>query len=292
MVKNEFGISGGSHERIKASLPIGDEPPKVPSTTPMATRVLDRKADELSEAIHSKFMELLSDKVAEKDGHLTAQDLQEMSDDFRRNMDDIKTVFMEAVESFTRAQARSRDDSERKNVFARLMVQKFAHQLVDDRELKRHPERLSRRMLPGFMNALYTMVGTQKQVDFEKQTKAIIHTARTDGNGEVDWEDVYRTPGARMIMLGAEIEMAQHFSAADKRIEWLMAMINSNLIPGQAGLPGADWEMTREAAVRLLGDVFSDLRAALRDSRTREKIRSKLGYDMIVLLDDVATRFT
>jgi len=274
-----------------APLAIGDEAPKSDSISPAATRTLDRNADELADAIHSKFMKLLSAKIAENDGHLTPDDLEEMSDEFRRNLDDIKTVFMDAVVSFTRAQERSRESSERGNSFARVMVHKFAHQFVDDSNLRHHSDGLSRRMLPGFMNALYTMVGTQKQFAFEKQTKAIVDKARQNGDGEIDWDAVYESPRTRMITLGAEIEMAQHFHETDKRIEWLMAMINSNLIPGEPGLPGADWEITKDAVVRMLGDVFSDLRSALHESRTREKIRTKLGHDMIVQLDQVAMQF-
>jgi len=291
MIKNHDNVSAGSHGEVRTFPPIGDGLPKKNTTSPAAKRALDRKADDLADAIHSKFMKLLSDKVAEKDGHLTPDDLEEMGDEFRQNMGDIKTVFMDAVESFTRAQERSRESSERGNSFTRIMVHKFAHQFVDDSKLRHHSDGLSRRMLPGFMNALYTMVGTQKQFTFEKQAKAVVDKARQDGDGEIDWEAVYDSPRTRMITLGAEIEMAQHFRESDKRIEWLMAMINSNLIPGEPGLPGADWEMTKDAVIRMLGDIFSDLRSALRESRTREKIRTTLGHDMIVQLDNVAMQF-
>ncbi len=291
MVEQDQTISGSTYEGIRAALPIGDAPPPKRKVTPAAVRSVDKKADELAESMHTRFMKLVSDKVAEKGGHLTADDVEEMGEEFRRNMGDIKSVFMEAVESFTRAQEKSRDASERGNIFTRLMIHKFEHQFVEDRKLRQHPDRLTRRMLPGFMNALNTMVGTQKQAEFEKQAKAVANKARADGNGEIDWEDVYKTSAARMISLGAQIEMAQHFREPDKRIEWLMAMVNSNLIPAEIGVPGADWEFSREAAIRLLGDVFADLRTALREPRTRDKIRTKMGHDMIVLLDEVAMQF-
>jgi hypothetical protein len=291
MVDSDLHITGQTYASIRDALPIGDAPAKKRPASAAGSRALGKKADELAEAIHSKFMKLLSDKVTENEGQLSAKDLEDLSDEFRQNMGNIKTVFEQAVESFTRAQQKSREDSERGNMFTRMMVHKFEHRFIEDRNLRQNPDGLSRRILPGFMNALYTMVGTQKQQDFEQKAQAIIKQARIAGDGEVDWDDVHQTSGARIITLGAEIEMAQHFRESDKRIDWMVAMVNSNLIPLDEGMPGASWEFSREAAYKMLVDIFADLRIALRDNRTRTKIRDKLGHDMIVLLDDVATQF-
>jgi len=301
MIKTDQGTSGNSISNMRDSLPIDGEPPKAKPAgakptrakpaRDVADRAIDRKADDLSDAIHAKFMTLLSEKVAEKGGHLSADDVAEMGEEFRRNMDDIKIMFVEAVESYSRAQERNREEIERGNAFTRLMVHKFEHQFAEDRKLDDNPHNLSRRMLPGFVNALYTMVGTQKQAEFEKQAKAIIQTVGKDSNGEVDWDKVYKTPGARMISLGAEIELAQHFKKADKRIDWLLAMVNSNLIPIDDGLPGSDWKFTRAGANQVLRAMFSDLQITLKDKIVREKIIKKLGPDTMDVLDTVADRF-
>jgi hypothetical protein len=261
------------------------------NTSHAARRSVKRKADEFSDALHEKFMTLLNEKLEETGGHLTADDVTKMGEDFRTNLDDIETVFMEAVESFSRAQLKSRDGNERGNIFVRLMVHKFEHQFVQDRELDRSEEALSRRMLPGFQNALKTMVGDQKQNEFEKNAKIIVKQVHDGSDGEVDWSKVFNSSNARMITLGAQIEMAQHFREAEKRVDWLVAMVNSNLIPVDEGKPGADWSLTRPAALKMLSAVFSGLRGNLKNLNTREKIIRKLGPDIIDLLDDVAERF-
>ncbi len=260
-------------------------------TSAAATKSVQKKADEFSDALHAKFMSLLNAKIEEKGGHLTPDDVTQMGDEFQRNLGDIQTVFMDAVESFSRAQMKARDGNERGNVFVRLMVNKFEHQFVPDRHLNNDADVLSRRMLPGFQNALKTMVGTQKQAEFEKSAKSIVRQHQESGDGEVDWTTVFQSSSARMIALGAQIEIARHFQEAEKRIDWLVAMVNSNMISIESKLAGADWQFTRDAALKLLSLVFTGLHDNLNNQNTREKIIRKLGPDMIVQLDKVAERF-
>jgi hypothetical protein len=135
------------------------------------------------------------------------------------------------------------------------------------------------------------MVGTQKQAEFEKNASNTVKKLHHGGDGEVDWAKVFESSNARMITLGAQIEMAQHFQEAEKRVDWLVAMINSNLIPVDEGRPGADWVFTKTAALRMLSAIFSGLQGNLYNQATRKKITNKLGPEMIDLLDDVAERF-
>jgi len=258
---------------------------------PADGKILSEQADELADVLLSRFMTLLRAKVTERNGHLSAADLDQMGNEFRDSMDNIKEIFLEAVESCARSKEQSRMEAERGNLFTRLMVHKFEHRFVSERQLFQNPQALSRRILPGFMTALYTMVGTQKQEEFERRAEEMAKNMRARGTDDLDWAEVYRTSAARMIALGAEIEMAQHFREAEKRLDWLQAIINANLISVDENFPGADWQFSREAAVRMLRDIFSDLRATLDHQPTRQKIRNKLGPDVIKVLDDVTTRF-
>ena len=57
----------------------------------------DQHAEELGEAMHAKFMHLLNAKMKETDGHLTAEDVEEMGEEFRENLEEIKTAFVSAA---------------------------------------------------------------------------------------------------------------------------------------------------------------------------------------------------
>jgi len=249
------------------------------------------KIDQLSNTLQRKCHKLLADKVAENGGHLSEDDVNMLAKAFHHTVDAFKIQITEAVEAFAQERHCSKGYNQRTNSFIRLMVHNFEHQFANDHDLKAHSDCLSRRMLPGFINAVHAMVGTQNQIEYMEQSQAITAKVRTRGDGKVDWQDVYQTPGARMISLGAQIEIAQHFRQPDKRIDWLISMINSNMIPGDEAQGDVDWQFTRDAADRMLAAVFSDLRVALDNNATRQKIRATLGKDIVAVMDSVVGRF-
>jgi hypothetical protein len=256
-----------------------------------AAASVEDHADELGEALHTKFMQLLNDKISETDGHLTPADVVEMGEEFKTQLEDIKTSFLAAVESYTLARERSRIDSVRTHLFTRLMVRKFEHRLRDERTLKEHPEFLSRRMLPGFGTMLSMMFGKPKLASYEKRIKAVAERLSHENGGQIDWEQFYREPEIKKLALRAEIEIAQNFQNINKRMDWMVAMINSNLIPADDQWIGSEWAFNDTAAAKLLTSLFVDLRAALKNPNARQRFSETLGADAVVTLDQVALRF-
>ncbi len=251
----------------------------------------DQHAEDLGEAMHAKFMHLLNAKMEETGGHLTPEDVEEMGEEFRDNLDDIKTAFVKAVESYTLARERGRIDSARTHLFTRLMVRKFEHRLRDERTLREKPDYLSRRMLPGFANMLSMMFGKPKLADYENRIKIVTDKMRNANGGHIDWEEFYRTPEIKKLALRAEIEIAQNFRNIDKRFQWMVAMINSNLIPADDIRTGAEWTFNDAAATKLLTSLFADVRAALKNPNARERFTATLGEEAVGMLDNVALRF-
>ncbi|MEK9752048.1 MAG: hypothetical protein VW338_02400 [Rhodospirillaceae bacterium] len=252
---------------------------------------VEQEADDLGEALHAKFMSLLTAKIEEKDGQITADDVQEMGDEFRENLEDIKTAFLKAVKTYTLARKRRRVESARSDHFTRLLVRKFEHRFRDERKLQADPSYLSRRMIPGFSNMLSLMFGNPQLASYEKRVNAVIERLKHENRGELDWEMFYRSPEIKKLMLRAEIEIAQNFRNVEKRLTWMVAMINSNLIPADEHLMGTEWTFNEEAATRLLAALFSDLRAALRNENARDRFAESLGNETITTLEKVAARF-
>ncbi len=252
---------------------------------------VEQQADDLGEALHAKFMNLLTSKIEEKGGQLTADDVEEMGAEFKENLADIKAAFLNAVESYTLARERRRVESARHDHFTRLLVRKFEHRFRDERKLQTDPTYLSRRMIPGFTSMLSLMFGKPQLASYEKRINAVIERLKHEGGGEMDWEQFYRSPEIKKLMLRAEIEIAQNFRNVDKRLTWMIAMINSNLIPADDHLMGTEWTFNEEAATRLLAALFSDLRAAMRNENARERFADSLGSELMGTLDKVAQRF-
>jgi hypothetical protein len=275
-----------------ASASSDDDPALQQRLSKEAAASVDDHADDLGEALHAKFMQLLNNKISETGGHLTPSDVEEMGEEFKIHIEDIKTAFLAAVESYTLARERSRIDSVRTHLFTRLMVRKFEHRLRDENTLKQHPEFLSRRMLPGFGIMLSMMFGKPKLASYEKRIKAVAERLSHESGGQIDWDQFYREPEIKKLALRAEIEIAQNFQNIDKRKDWMVAMINSNLIPSDDQWGGAEWTFNDDAATKLLTSLFVDLRAALKNPNARQRFSETLDADTIVTLDQVAQRFS
>jgi len=277
----------------------GGEIPCTPEMNPalmqrladQAARSVDEQADDLADAIYTKFMSLLTDKITENGGTLTMDDVAEMGDVFRTQIGDIKETFLSAVETYVQARDKNRVSSERGNIFNRIMVHHFEDRFTNEETLIEKPDLLSRRMLPGYYSVLSMMFGPPKLARYEQQAKAVVGLLRKGSSGELEWDDVHQSTEAKRLTLRAEIDIARHFKDTEKRLDWMVAMINSNMIPLEDGRLSSGWNFTREAAEGLLAALFSNLRAAMKDEATRQKFADELGGDTVMVLDAVTKRF-
>ncbi len=251
-----------------------------------------RHAEELGEALHAKFMQLLNDKVRETDGRLTPDDVDEMGAEFRRELETIETVFLKLVETYALAQTDRRPEQDRSQFFYRLMVGKLSDRFADERTLRSHPDLLSRRMLPGFFSMLSLMFGRPRIEDYEQRMQKLVDQHQANNNGQVDWDELERSPEARRISLRAEIEIAKFFSNIDKRFDWMIAIVNSNIIPPDDRHPHEPWAFNTDAAEALLAGLFRDVRPALENQSSRETFVARMGADTVATLDRVVQRFS
>ncbi len=249
-------------------------------------------ADELGELLHTKFIQLLAEKVRDNKGQLSASDIVDMGDEFRKEIVNIKDAFVKAVESYAMARQKKYTSQTRSNLFHRLLVRNFERQFTDEKTLEKRPDMLSRRMLPGFFNMMMLMFGKPKLAEYEKRMTKLIERLQRDREGEIEWEDIYNAPEARKISLRAEVEIAQYFRDVDKRLSWMVAMVNSNLIPPPDNRTGTAWVFNEEAAKNMLGGLFSDLRLAMNDQNSREAFAKQMGLDVVENLDTVVERFS
>ncbi len=264
---------------------------QVPDADP-ATQHVREQALELGEALYAKFIQILTDKVDENDGAIDADDIAAMGQEFRKELESIETAFLDAVETYTEAQLQPRTEESRSHCFQRLMIHNFAERFADERALRDQPELLSRRMLPGFFSILTLMFGQDRLADYETRAHGVIDAVRGDGDGPIDWDAAYASPAARRLCLKAEIEIAQFFVQTDKRLQWMIAVINSNLIVLDADPTHDSWTMTTPAAEKLLASLFKDLRGALMRDQTRAKISERMGTASLNLLDVIMKRFS
>ena len=219
-------------------------------------------------------------------------DIDAMGQEFRAQLVTIEAVFVKAVEDYARGQVQPREEKSRTNHFQRLLIHNFEHRFANETDLPEQSEKLSRRMLPGFFNMLQLMLGERRLAQFEKNAKDVVSKLRDKNSGTVDWSEVYRSPDARKLCIQAEIEIARHFTEMEKRLNWMVAILNAHLIPADKRTHSHGWVMNTRNAELMLSALLRDLRAALSNQKARAKMEDKLGQQTVTLLHTIAQRFS
>ncbi len=240
-------------------------------------------ADELGDAIHERFMSALRDKLIANDGYLSDDDVEEMSQGLRDQLSDIREIFLDAVDTHARSRVTRRETADRKQGFKRIMVSKFENRFAPEHVVARQPDRLSRRMLPGFFSAMSMLLGSEKLRRYEERAGTVAGALRNRLGDDFTWDSVYRSTDARKIGLRALIDISWHFRNLDKRVAWLTALINSNIIP-QPGGPAEDWALTEDTARLMLRDLFGDLVTTLSNKAAHDALVRELGRERVTAL--------
>ncbi len=281
--KSNTAISDGHDIRDQGSATLNER------SAGRSTQSIHQHAEELGEALYAKFMHILKKQAPEK---LTEADINAMGQEFRAQLVTIEAVFVKAVEDYARGQVQPREEKSRTNHFQRLLIHNFEHRFANETDLPEQSEKLSRRMLPGFFNMLQLMLGERRLAQFEKNAKDVVSKLRDKNSGTVDWSEVYRSPDARKLCIQAEIEIARHFTEMEKRLNWMVAILNAHLIPADKRTHSHGWVMNTRNAELMLSALLRDLRAALSNQKARAKMEDKLGQQTVTLLHTIAQRFS
>lgn len=280
-----------SKDAVTASA-LGSRPAAKPAPRELVNTVdpsqpIEDQADDLADMIHERFMTLLNDRLAETGGSLNSDDVEELSREFRENLGDIREVFVNAIETQTQAEIPNRDEVERASTFERLMVQRFENRFAPDHLVAKDPSKMSRRMLPGFFNALSLLLGPRRMGRYQEKSTLVRNVMKDKLGTEFSWTKLYTSSHARKIALRAQIDIAKHFDNVDKRVAWLAALVNSNMLPTDPGRPSAGWSFSEDAGRQLLRDMFSDLAAAVSNAGTCEALERELGQEGVAQIRGV-----
>ena len=251
------------------------------------TSPLEEQADDLADMIHERFMRLLNARLEQTGGSLNEDDVEELSHEFRDQLSDVREVFLNAVSSHVQSTQREREHNERQATFERLMVHRFENRFAPDHVVAKDNSKLSRRMLPGFFNALTLLLGPQKLNRYKEKSSLVKNVLKDKLGDDYSWSKLYASPHARKISLRAQIDIAKHFENLDKRIAWLVALVNSNMIPTDDHRPAAGWSFTDSAARQLLKDLFADLAAAMGNKGAKDALERELGTDSVAAIRTV-----
>ena len=112
---------------------------------------------------------------------------------------------------------------------------------------------------------------------------------REHGDG-FPWETVYGDPRMNELAFDALVAMASHFNEPDRRLTWLLRVINDHLGPPQIereGVASRAWRLDKRQLCRVLDALFADVRAALDTEIGKLRLTKAYGGDAVAKLWDV-----
>ena len=161
----------------------------------------------------------------------------------------------------TQAREARQWESARRNPFDRILTKPFAH-LFPSRQGDDGGGVLSRRLLPGFHLAVDKMIGPALFEQCQRKSQGIIERHRQPDGG-IHWTGVHADPETQALCGDALVVVAQYFGHFERRRDWFMAVVNSNLAAVPAGAPDAYWRLTEHGFAELMRALFGDLAARI-----------------------------
>lgn len=230
---------------------------------------------DMSHALIMDFVRMLEDEAARQSGKLDLATLRSMADAFleRHRSTAAPPKFCLSLHNALMW------DERRRHPFERLLVKRFAHLLPartgDDGV--RDGAVLSRRLIPGLMTAIVTMIGFDAYHEAEELTRGLVDRQRAAGAMPVNWEHVAHEPEVELLMDRMLATVAGHFAQFDKRVQWLVSVVNSHLGPRPPEDGSVVWAMGERKAIALLSALYKDLRRRLRDDPAG--LEAEVGHD-------------
>lgn len=190
----------------------------------------------------------------------------------------------DAVEKLVTVKQAKTSGQARKNPFERVLVQRLAHLFPRKGELDLDGNQVSRRALPGIFHAMEMMIGHDRLSEHRERTDQLIETLTSEGNGDVDWDQVYDDPRANEMVDDVLAGGLAYFDSPQERIEWFQHLINANLAPAEhyafEGEQAALWHLSEKAAEQMLTALMTPLYNRARGDEKAE-IAKKYGPDAL-----------
>lgn len=113
---------------------------------------------------------------------------------------------------------------------------------------------------------------------------------RDEHGDDFPWETVYRDPRMNEVPFDALVAMATYFDEPDRRLSWLLRVINEHLGPPQIereSTASRSWRLDESALCQVLDALFADVRKALDTETGILRLTKTYGGDGVAKLWDV-----
>lgn len=228
-----------------------------------------------------------ADQIATHNGRpLTSRELQDLADRFRTQSGRLTPVLQHHAEELFRLWERWWWSRARTRPLERLVVQRFAHLLMErDDPRPPPPDRLSRRVVPGFLFVLQRMVGVDTLGQCRSDAEHLLNRLRQERGERFDWDQVYQEPEARRIVETVLMAMVRNFEPLDHRLEWLAGVMNDHLAPPDPDAADALWQVTPRHVALITRALFAELAAEIQAGGRRVELEARFGAESVAQVE-------
>lgn len=241
----------------------------------------ERQSEALAETVMSSILDRLTAEAERKGGMLSIDDLHSLDQEFKKKTQALQKVFQASFNEYVQAREQSVWDKAREFPFGRLLVSRFSSAFAgkDGNTLKGGA--LSRRILPGFFVSVNMMLGPEYVEGAQQLCRGIVDRQKARVGDGFAWQHFYDDPDARELLLDTLTNIAPFFEQPDKRMAWMIDVINSHLVaPDPESMEGEDaehWVIDEHGLREVLKLLFKALRDALANPASRAALAQRHG---------------
>lgn len=258
--------------------------PAAPARKPAAKPKNAASAKAEGKAIAGKAVGSVVDQMRQKasanGGMLSLQDIDAMQSTFEQQARDMQAQIEATLDNYADARDQEKFAKERVDPFYRLIVKPFAPMFAE----KPSRKGVTRRMLPGYFTAIGMLLGPDIVENDHERCRGIVARLKSEaGDENFDWETFYAERDALTVRLDAQVIIAAQFADYDKRSNWFINLVNSNLggLPESASEAQQRWVLDEPGFRRMLDAMLSDLRKVLSSEKGRERLTKRHGADVV-----------
>lgn len=224
-----------------------------------------------------------------KGGMLSVQDIDAMQTEFAAKAQQMQAQLETAFVNYADAREQMQFDQERDDPFYRLLVKSVSAYFKEPVSRKTP----NRRMLPGFFIAVDMLLGPDMVSSHQERCRRIIARLREEsGDDSFDWDVFYAERDALTVSLDAQLLIAAQFKDYDRRMNWFLTIVNSNLVPVDSTMSDGErrWELAEPGFRRFMDGLLSNLRKVLSSDKGRERLVKRHGQESVAAALSVLKR--
>lgn len=245
--------------------------------TPVDLSTPSGRSHALAETVVLGILDRLRHEAHARGGMLTLADLDRLAADFHGKTAALRLAFEQTFEAYANARERAKFAQNRNFPFDRVLVKRFEHLLA--RGATVDPDKLSRRILPGFFMAVQMMLGAGVLEGYQERCRVIVARLKAAHGGKFAWPDLYADPETDALAFEALAVMASYFADFDKRARWFLTIVNGHLAPASASASYAEsnWQLSEAGFRAFLAALFAEVRTAVATPDARTRFTERFG---------------